>query len=246
MHTLTALCRTFVFGLAILALAACGNIEDFGSLDRTQKSTQETARNLIEDSRDTLISIAEDNQLGALFLKALRAPEVTGIIITPNLVKGGVIIGGAGGSGVLLARAANGEWSYPAFIRQGSGSFGIQLGFESIKTASLITSIDQLEVMLNGSPIAGGSIGGAVIDEGGGFDYSGGLDVSAALKTYAVARGAYIGADVKLGGLWTDQELNAGFYADPAATPQNIVLEARYRNAVADPLRNTLMQYHGG
>ena len=233
-----------IFAFMAFAVSGCGSLQNFGNLNATQKTAQDKARDLVASARDTLISIAEDDQVGAYFLRALRAPEVTGVIISPNLVKGGFFIGGSGGSGVLLAKAANGEWSYPAFVRQGSGSIGLQVGFESVKTVSLIVSLDQLEVMLNGSPIAGGSLSGAVIDEGSGIDYSGGLDVSAALKTYAVARGAYIGADVKLGGLWIDQELNTGFYGDRAATPESIVLEARYGNALADPLRNMLMQYY--
>lgn len=234
------------FGLLISGLTACGSLQNLGDIDNTRKTPEDKARILVETARDTLVSLAEDQQIGETFLEHFRAKNVVGIVITPNLVKGGFFLGGSGGSGVLLAKAANGEWSYPAFVRQGSGSFGLQVGFQSAKVASIITSSDQLEVMLKGSPVAGGEAGGAVVNEGAGVDYSSGLDVSAALKSYAVARGAYVGVNVKLGGLWADAELNSTFYGDPAATPQSIVLEARQHNAIADPLRNTLMQYYSG
>ena len=43
-----------------------------------------------------------------------------GIFIVPQMLRGGFIIGGSGGSGLLLAQDYNtGEWSYPAFYTMG-------------------------------------------------------------------------------------------------------------------------------
>ena len=45
--------------------------------------------------------------------------KAKGVLIFPNLLKAGFIFGAEGGSGVLLTRAANGQWSYPAFFAMG-------------------------------------------------------------------------------------------------------------------------------
>lgn len=240
--TKRALQHLTLFFTTVLVLAACESI----NLNQTNEPPEMRARTLVDSSRDALITLAEDQQVGALFLKEFRKPETIGIIITPNMVKGGLFLGGSGGSGVVLARAENGEWSYPSFIQQGSGSFGVQIGFQAAKTITLLSSMEQLQAMLDGSPIAGGEVGGSVIDEGAGFNFAGATDLSAPLRTFAVSRGAYVGADAKLGGIWTDKVLNTSFYGDTQAMPTEIVLRARYKNALADNLRNTLLQYYSG
>ncbi len=42
--------------------------------------------------------------------------DAKGVLIIPSLIKGGIILGGSGGSGVLLAwNESAEEWSQPAF-----------------------------------------------------------------------------------------------------------------------------------
>ena len=231
-----------LFLMLITLLVGCQNI-NFPNLNRTNQSPAQEAEALIGAAEDALYSVAEDKQIGALFLQTLRQPNVAGVIITPNMIKAGVFFGGSGGAGVLLARADNGVWSYPTFIRQGGGSFGVQVGFQSSKVVSVISSPEQLVVMLNGSPIAGGEASGSFIDEGAGFDYAGGLDVTSALRSFAVGKGAFVGLDVKLGGLWTDSVLNKAFYGSSSVTPQDIVLKAAYQNPKANGLRQLLAQF---
>lgn len=51
------------------------------------------------------------------------------IVVVPNLIKGGFIVGGKHGRGVASCRTSNG-WSAPAFISVSGGSAGLQIGVE--------------------------------------------------------------------------------------------------------------------
>src|ERR1700722_9612236 len=49
------------------------------------------------------------------------------ILVVPNLIKGGFIVGGKHGRGVASCRTPEG-WSAPAFVSVGGGSWGLQIG----------------------------------------------------------------------------------------------------------------------
>ena len=52
-----------------------------------------------------------------------------GVLIIPDLLKGGFFVGVEHGTGVLLARdPQSGDWSEPAFFDLWGGSFGLQFG----------------------------------------------------------------------------------------------------------------------
>ena len=59
------------------------------------------------------------------------------IIIVPNLIKGGFILGGKHGRGVATCRTASG-WSAPAFVSVGGGSWGLQIGVEDVDLIMLV------------------------------------------------------------------------------------------------------------
>ena len=68
------------------------------------------------------------------FQKNLK--DAKALLIVPNLLKAGFILGGSGGSGVLVARdAKTGNWSQPAFYTVGSVTFGLQIGGEPRKSS---------------------------------------------------------------------------------------------------------------
>jgi len=52
------------------------------------------------------------------------------VAVFPGVLKGGFIVGGRGGSGVISRRVAGG-WSAPAFFDLGGGSIGLQIGVAS-------------------------------------------------------------------------------------------------------------------
>ena len=54
-----------------------------------------------------------------------------GIAIIPGVIKVGFIVGGRYGKGIIAVRTKDGEWSNPAFLTLGGGSFGFQIGAQS-------------------------------------------------------------------------------------------------------------------
>ncbi len=72
-----------------------------------------------------------------------------GMMICPRVFKAGFFFGGEGGACVLLARAGNGTWSYPAFYGMGSGSFGLQIGIQDSQFIMLIMTRPGLNAILD-------------------------------------------------------------------------------------------------
>jgi lipid-binding SYLF domain-containing protein len=59
------------------------------------------------------------------------------ILVVPDLIKGGFILGGKHGRGVASCRTAEG-WSAPAFVSVGGGSWGLQIGVEDVDLVMLV------------------------------------------------------------------------------------------------------------
>jgi len=59
------------------------------------------------------------------------------ILVVPNLIKGGFIIGGKHGRGIASCRTSDG-WSAPAFVSIGGGSWGLQIGVEGVDLVVLV------------------------------------------------------------------------------------------------------------
>jgi lipid-binding SYLF domain-containing protein len=72
--------------------------------------------------------------------------------------RAGFILGGAGGSGVMMSRDAHGKWSYPAFYGLGAGSVGLQIGAETSEVALLIMTEKGRDALLTTEVKLGGDI----------------------------------------------------------------------------------------
>src|ERR1043166_2955875 len=70
------------------------------------------------------------------------------IVVVPNLVKGGFILGGKHGRGVATCRTSTG-WSAPAFISVGGGSAGLQIGVEGVDLIMLIMNDKGMQQLLS-------------------------------------------------------------------------------------------------
>jgi lipid-binding SYLF domain-containing protein len=70
------------------------------------------------------------------------------IVVVPDLIKGGFIIGGKHGRGVASCRTPEG-WSAPAFVSIGGGSWGLQIGVEGVDLVILVMNDRGLQHLLS-------------------------------------------------------------------------------------------------
>lgn len=165
-----------------------------------------------------------------------------GVLIVPELVQGGFILGAAGGRGALMARRGPKDWSPPAFYAMGSGSIGLQIGAKVSEVVFIIRTEKGLHAILD-HKFKFGAQGGvtlAAVGVGieGGSTAAGGADIVA----FSNSAGLFAGASLEGSYLDADNDWNALYYGN-GATTRAIVLDRRFTNPGAEPLRQYLAKW---
>lgn len=164
------------------------------------------------------------------------------VMIFPRVFRGGFILGGEGGSGVLLARDGAGTWSSPAFYGLGSASLGLQIGVSDSQVMLFIMNDKALNAVLQSQFKFGADAGLALATIGAGI--SGGT--TAALRADVVSvsksRGLYAGISLEGSLLARRNEDNTAYYGR-TVSPEQIVLSMEAHNPGADNLRAALIRW---
>lgn len=163
-------------------------------------------------------------------------------LICPRVFKAGFFFGGSGGNCVLLARAGNGTWSYPAFYTIGSASFGFQIGVQDSALVLLVLTDRGLDALMNSHIKLGGDASIAIATVGGGVQGALTTGVTADIIAFQSSRGAFAGISVEGSVLNTRTDLDQAYYGHPLDTRQ-IVIAMQGANPGADPLRSILTRF---
>jgi lipid-binding SYLF domain-containing protein len=133
------------------------------------------------------------------------------IAIVPHLVKGGLGFGGKHGRGVATCRTADG-WSAPAFISVGGGSWGLQIGVESVDLIMLVMNDKGMEQLLSSKfQISGeGSAAAGPV----GRHASAGTDwkLDTQMLTYSRSKGAFAGLTLEGAVIQQDNDSTVAIY----------------------------------
>jgi len=169
-----------------------------------------------------------------------RLADAKAVLIVPHLVKAAFVVGGEGGSGVLLARDGTAMgWSYPVFYRVTSGSVGLQIGAEEAQTVFLILTDEALRKLMSNELKLGVDAGAAVVDAGAGVEGSTTMTFKGDIIAYSRAEGLYLGASFEGAAVSPDAEANRAYYGQ-AVSPADIIAGEKVKNVAADPLRASL------
>jgi lipid-binding SYLF domain-containing protein len=161
-----------------------------------------------------------------------------GVLIVPNLVKGGFIFGAEGGNGVLMARTPRGNWSEPAFYTIGSASFGLQAGLEDAKIAMLIMSDRALHAIEDGNFKLGAGAGLTVVTLSGGAEGATPANLSGDIIIWTSAKGLYGGITLNGSVISPRDDWNKDFYGHSVGPKE--ILNNDVKNPDAIPLRQAL------
>ena len=170
----------------------------------------------------------------------LRRARAT--MICPQIFRAGFLLGGQGGSCVLVARAGGGSWSAPAFYGLGGGSIGFQAGVQDAEVMLIIMSDRGLQAVMDIQFKLGADATATFVDLGGGVEGATTAALRADIVGFTRARGLFAG--ISLGGtlMSSKSDWNAAYYGRPVAA-QQIVVGVEVSNPGADPLREVLSRY---
>jgi SH3 domain-containing YSC84-like protein 1 len=173
------------------------------------------------------------------FLRRARA-----VVICPNIFRAGFFFGGEGGSCVMIARAAGGGWSYPAFYGLGGGSFGFQAGIQSAQVMMLIMTNNGLNALLNSQFKIGADAGLTIATLGAGVNGSMSTGLEADILTFSKSEGLYGGISLAGSILSNNSNAEQAYYGSPLGA-REIVVGLQGANPGANPLRETLARFGG-
>jgi lipid-binding SYLF domain-containing protein len=165
------------------------------------------------------------------------------VVIIPGMKKGGFIVGGRYGRGMVSCRnKAQTAWEAPAMVVLEGGSVGLQIGGASIDVILLVmekSGIDSLlssKVTLGGdASVAGGPVGRATTAE---TDAA----MKAKILSYSRSQGVFAGLELKGSTLRQDKDGNKALYG--RAIEAREILEGSLKvPAAAEPAISALTKY---
>lgn len=193
-------------------------------------------REIVDKAKYTVEKLRQDPDFPDLNAVLGRAK---GVLVVPSLLKAGFIFGGEGGSGVLLSKNAQGQWSHPAFYTLGSGSFGLQIGVQDAEVIFAIMTDKGLDQVIKSQFKLGADASIAVGPVGVGLSAGSTLNVDIDIYSFAKTRGLYGGASFDGTVIYKRDDWNREFYGQPA-TAREIVWDRKFTNPAAEGLRQAL------
>jgi lipid-binding SYLF domain-containing protein len=175
--------------------------------------------------RDSIVVLDEIMAAGDKSVPRSILEKAVGVAVFPSLLKGGFVVGGQHGRGILSARAAKtGLWSPPAFLTITGGSIGAQVGGQAIDLILVINNRRGLEQLVRNQFKIGADASVAAGPVGRDASASTDLQMRAQILSYSRTRGLFAGITLNGTTIKQDRDANERFYGTAYRTGQ-IVFE---------------------
>jgi lipid-binding SYLF domain-containing protein len=146
------------------------------------------------------------------------------VIVVPSMKKAAFVFGGEYGKGLMSCRH-DGVWSAPVFMEVGKGSWGLQIGAQTIDLVLLVMNQSGAQKLLGNkvtlgaeASVAGGPVGR---DARAATD----LQLKSEILSYSRTQGLFAGVNLSGGVVRPDEDGNVDLYG-PNAAPATIVNSA--------------------
>lgn len=215
-----------LFLLTVLTLAAAPAI--------AQVDQEKTVNN----AASTIERLKTDNNFEKGFRDDLQKSRA--VLIVPDLYKGGFILGGQYGNGVLLAHLPDGGWGSPAFYTMEGGSLGLQIGLESSSILFIINTDKALHAILANQFKFGADAGITFVVVGAGVGASTTSNMGADITAISLSGiGLYGGLSLEGTALAPRESWNSRYYGQNVSS-RAIILDNAVSNPQADRLKEIL------
>jgi SH3 domain-containing YSC84-like protein 1 len=206
---------------AMLAVTALG-------FAATSAQAQSEQQKLVNAADVSMSNFMRDPEMKWLQQNIGRAK---GVLIAPEIVKAGFIIGGSGGRAVLVARDGAGKWVGPAFYTLATASVGFQAGVAASEMVTLVMTDKGMNSLLSSSFKFGGDASVAAGPVGAGAK----SDVVADLIAFSRSKGIYGGLNLDGTVVSTNDEWNSAYFGKKVLPP-DILVRANVSNKDAAKL----------
>ncbi len=197
---------------SLVALAGMAGLAGTAPQALAQDSDQQE---LVDRAAITVRSLSRNEGFGNSFNNLLSSAKA--VVIVPKLVKGGFILGGEIGDGVLIARTGDGGWGSPSFIRLAAVSVGLQIGGSVSEVAFTVMTDKGLNALLANQFKFGAGVDAALGPVGGSVEAATTTELGADIYAFATSQGLFAGG--ALDGTLIDQleDANASYYGNAVA-----------------------------
>ena len=151
--------------------------------------------------------------------------EARALVVVPDTIKAGLVLGGRRGHGVMSVKTPEGTWSNPVFVKLTGGSIGLQAGVQSSDVVLAFRSDRGLESIVNGKFTLGADAGVAAGPMGRNAATATDGEFKAEIWSWSRARGLFAGVALDGAVLSIDDAANEAVYGRD--TTPRMVFEGR-------------------
>ncbi len=155
--------------------------------------------------------------------------EGRAIVVIPDTIKAGLVIGGRRGHGLMSVKNADGSWSNPVFMKLTGGSIGFQAGVQSSDVVLVFRNDRSLDNLVNGKFTLGADAGVAAGPVGRNAAAATDGQLKAEIWSWSRARGLFAGVALDGAVLQIDDKANLDAYG--SNTTPRMVFEGRMGEA---------------
>ena len=155
--------------------------------------------------------------------------EGRAVIVIPDTIKAGLVIGGRRGHGLMSVKNADGSWSNPVFMKLTGGSIGFQAGVQSSDIVLVFRNDRSLDNLVNGKFTLGADAGVAAGPVGRNASAATDGQLKAEIWSWSRARGLFAGVALDGAVLQIDDEANLEAYG--TRTTPRMIFEGRLPGA---------------
>jgi lipid-binding SYLF domain-containing protein len=179
-----------------------------------------TTTNMVDEQLKSVTKEINKNETMAGVIPEDVIKNCKGIAII-SIAKVGFGWSGRGGSGLVLSRLENGEWSAPSAIATGGVGFGFQIGAEVTDTVFFLNTREAVDAFFSPNLTLGGNCTVAAGPYGRSAEVAGEVGSKfAPIYSYSNSQGLFAGVSFEGSVIIEREAANAKFYAEKVSAKE--------------------------